>query len=162
MTRGLGWSFLDLGRRLERGLSLVELLGAALRCENNLDLLLEPVLEIADSVMTHRRRYFAELQPRSVLELLLRDEGNPRSLAFQLAKLQEHAGALPEGANPGGVRQLQQLVAALAESAERSLSVASKHPAELIPAFAELSQEFERVSELVTQVYFSHIVPRVN
>ena len=162
MTRGLGWSFLDLGRRLERGLSLVKLLGAALRCENELDLLLEPVLEIADSVMTHRQRYFAELQPRSVLELLLREEGNPRSLAFQLAKLVEHANALPEGVNPGGVRQVQQTIAALAESADRSLSGHTKHPAELIPALGELSHEFERVSELVTQVYFSHIVPRVN
>lgn len=162
MTRNLGWSFLDLGRRLERGLSLVELLGAALRCENDLDLLLEPVLEIADSVMTHRRRYFAELQPRSVLELLLREESNPRSLAFQLAKLVEHANALPEGTNPGGVQQVQQTIAELAESAMRSLSVESNHPADLIPALGELISKFERVSELVTQVYFSHIVPRVN
>ena len=147
---------------MERGLSLVKLLGAALRCENELDLLLEPVLEIADSVMTHRQRYFAELQPRSVLELLLREEGNPRSLAFQLAKLVEHANALPEGVNPGGVRQVQQTIAALAGSAERSLSGQSNHPADLIPALHELSKDFERVSELVTQVYFSHIVPRVN
>lgn len=162
MTRGHGWSFLDLGRRIERSLSLVELLGAVMRCESELDLLLEPVLEIADSVMTHRRRYFAELQPRSVLELLLRDDANPRSLAFQLAKLSEHGAALPEGVNPGGVRQVQQAIAELAVFAEHSLAVQTQQPADLIPALDELLKKFERVSELVTQVYFSHIVPRVN
>jgi len=162
MTRGHGWSFLDLGRRIERSLSLVELLKAALRCEDELDQLLEPVLEIADSVMTHRRRYFAELQPRSVLELLLREEGNPRSLAFQLAKLAEHATALPEGVNPGGVRQVQQTISELAVFAGHSLAVQTQQPADLIPALDELIRKFERVSELVTQVYFSHIVPRVN
>ena len=35
--------------------------------------LLEPLLEIADSVMTYRRRYFAEPRMDGVLDLLLLD-----------------------------------------------------------------------------------------
>jgi uncharacterized alpha-E superfamily protein len=59
--------------------------------------LLEAVLEIADSAMTYRRRYMTTLQVAPVLDLLLADETNPRSVAFQLSRLDEHVAALPRG-----------------------------------------------------------------
>ena len=57
--------------------------------------LLEAVLEIADSAMTYRRRYMTSLQAAPLLDLLLADESNPRSIAFQLVRLTEHVEALP-------------------------------------------------------------------
>ena len=39
--------------------------------------------------MTYRRRYMSRLQTAPVLDLLLADEANPRSLAYQLAALAE-------------------------------------------------------------------------
>src|SRR5213078_5041245 len=59
MTRGRGWKFLDFGRRLERGLSVLKLLEAVAKVRTHSAAILEPVLEIADSVMTYRRQYFA-------------------------------------------------------------------------------------------------------
>ena len=53
------------------------------------------LLEVADSSMTYRSRYFTTLQPEPVLDLLMADENNPRSLAFQLADLGEHFDRLP-------------------------------------------------------------------
>ena len=47
--------------------------------------MLEPLLEIADSSMTYRRRYFARPQLAPVLDLLLLDDTNTRAVAFQLA-----------------------------------------------------------------------------
>src|SRR5208282_5747719 len=91
MTRGLGWRFLEFGRRLERASRIVQWVRAGICPEIRSNALLEPLLEISDSVMTYRRRYFAGVQVSSVLELLILDEGNPRSLAFQLAALREHA-----------------------------------------------------------------------
>src|ERR1700677_798112 len=60
MTRGHGWRFLDIGRRLERAANIATLLQAALTVEAGGSDALEPVLEIADSVMTYRRRYYAQ------------------------------------------------------------------------------------------------------
>ena len=96
MTRGHGWRFLDFGRRLERGANLVNLLSSALSAKTNTSNLLEPLLEIADSSITYRRRYLAQAQLPSLIELLVLDQGNPRSLAFQLHALIEHAAHLPD------------------------------------------------------------------
>ncbi len=56
---------------------------------------MEAVLEIADSLMTYRSRYLSTLQPAPVLDLLLSDETNPRSIGFQLAALSDHVEGLP-------------------------------------------------------------------
>src|SRR5262245_36851288 len=48
--------------------------------------------------MTYRRRYRATLQVPPVIDLLAADEGNPRSVVFQLAALAEHVAALPRDA----------------------------------------------------------------
>ncbi len=95
MTRGLGWRFLDFGRRLERANHLARLFRAGICPEVKTASVLQPVLEIFDSVMTYRRRYLSGVQLPSVLELLLLDEGNPRSLAFQLEALRDHSEHLP-------------------------------------------------------------------
>ncbi len=96
MTRGLGWQFLDIGRRLERGIQVVALLRHGLvdpapsesrRIGN--------VLEVADSAMTYRSRYQTSLEVPLVLDLLLADEANPRSLAFQLDQLESRFRGLP-------------------------------------------------------------------
>ena len=51
--------------------------------------------------MTYRRRYPGSLQTAPVLDLLLADETNPRSLAFQLAALADDVDNLPrETAGP--------------------------------------------------------------
>src|SRR5205823_3620802 len=61
--------------------------------------LLEALLEICDSFMTYRRRYLATLQPAPVLDLLLADETNPRSLTFQMVALNDHVESLPRDKN---------------------------------------------------------------
>jgi uncharacterized circularly permuted ATP-grasp superfamily protein/uncharacterized alpha-E superfamily protein len=94
MTRGHGWRFLDFGRRLERAKNVAALLRAALLSERPVAVL-PGLLEIADSSMTYRRRYLAQPQISSVLELLLFDQGNPRSFLFQLTTLNAHAENLP-------------------------------------------------------------------
>jgi uncharacterized alpha-E superfamily protein len=96
MTRGHGWRFLDIGRRLERSLHLVELLQTMLDlAADETEPLLETILEIDDSLITYRSRYRANLQPAPALDLLLTDETNPRSLAFQLETLTDHVNHLP-------------------------------------------------------------------
>ncbi len=96
MTRGQGWRFLDMGRRLERSLKTLGLLRSTLTVIASPDgPLLEALLEIADSAMTYRRRYMSRLQTAPVLDLLLADEDNPRSLAFQFHSLSASIDELP-------------------------------------------------------------------
>jgi uncharacterized circularly permuted ATP-grasp superfamily protein/uncharacterized alpha-E superfamily protein len=95
MTRGHGWRFLDFGRRLERAMNLIEYTHAAIQVDGESGVILSPLLELADSSMTYRRRYFAQPRFGPALHLLLADRTNPRSLTFQIHALQEHVAHLP-------------------------------------------------------------------
>ena len=96
MTRGPGWHCLDMGRRLERAVYTVDLLRSLLvEVGEHEATVLETLLEIADSSMTYRSRYLTTLQCAPVLDLLLMDETNPRSVLYQLMALAEHVEHLP-------------------------------------------------------------------
>ena len=96
MTRTLGWRFLDLGRRLERSVHTVFAIHNLLLPEGeNETPALEAALEFGDCVITYRSRYLTTLQLAPVLDLLITDETNPRSLAYQLARIVEHIDYLP-------------------------------------------------------------------
>jgi uncharacterized alpha-E superfamily protein len=95
ITRGPGWHFLGLGRRIERSIQLVDLFRAIIvPLSPRTWPTLEMLLEVADSSMTYRSRYFTELQAAPVLDLLMNDDANPRSLAFQIHDLLEHCRCL--------------------------------------------------------------------
>ena len=96
LTRGPGWLFLSLGRRLERAMYSVRQMREITKPLTEQDWpLLEYLLEVADSSMTYRSRYYTTLQPLAVLDVLLADETNPRSLGFQLSHLVDLYGKLP-------------------------------------------------------------------
>jgi len=96
MTRGLGWRFMDMGRRMERALYQIGLLRIGLPwvCVPSHNAL-EALLEVSDSIMTYRARYRTAFQLAPALDLLLMDESNPKSLAFQLSQLAAHVEHLP-------------------------------------------------------------------
>jgi uncharacterized circularly permuted ATP-grasp superfamily protein/uncharacterized alpha-E superfamily protein len=82
MTRDLGWRFMSIGRRLERLQFQSVVLQRALAMDENGNL--EWLLELSDSIITYRARYRAQPEWLPVLDLLLRDETNPRSILFQI------------------------------------------------------------------------------
>lgn len=166
MTRGRGWRFLDLGRRLERGLSVVKLLQSAAKVTTQPEAVLEPVLEIADSVMTYRRQYFAAPQWPGVLTLLLRDISNPRSLAFQVNLLLEHASAVTAEPKAGSPEAELLRIHSLAEELQRmnvnELAAQNAPGAALLDFLNHCGAELSGLSEQITSHYFSHSVPRVS
>ncbi len=96
INRGPGWLFLSIGRRLERSIYLTRQLREITTPLAEQDRsLLECLLEVADSSMTYRTRYYTTLQPLAVLDVLMADETNPRSLDFQLSHLAELYEKLP-------------------------------------------------------------------
>jgi uncharacterized circularly permuted ATP-grasp superfamily protein/uncharacterized alpha-E superfamily protein len=96
MTRTLGWRFLDMGRRVERSLHTLMLVrNLLLPVHEREAAVLEAALEVADSLLTYRSRYLTNLQMAPVLDLLLTDETNPRSVVFQLVQMVAHVEQLP-------------------------------------------------------------------
>ena len=108
MTRNYGWSFLEMGRRIERAFNLSEailsLFGAPLEREEETGQLLF-LLELADSFITYRSRYRLDPMLPLVLDLLLLDESNPRSLAYQLVGISGHLAALPQSQQGAGLTE---------------------------------------------------------
>ncbi|MEM8781713.1 MAG: circularly permuted type 2 ATP-grasp protein [Planctomycetota bacterium] len=96
MTHGHGWRFLDLGRRVERAFALVRWMKALLvEPDPNEPMVLNALLSVSSSEMTYRSRYRMSVQAMPTIDLLLLDESNPRSVAFQLLKMEENVSALP-------------------------------------------------------------------
>ncbi|MCW2795489.1 circularly permuted type 2 ATP-grasp protein [Nocardioides sp.] len=117
MIRDPGWHMIGAGRALERAIQLSHLLRATTTVRRGIDVdreVLNAVLLASESAVTHRRRYRGYVRPGGVLELLLMDDENPRSLAFALTEAREHLAALP--ASTGSTRPerlLEDLIAEL-------------------------------------------------
>ncbi len=105
MYRFTGWRFLAIGRGIERGLHMSRLL-AHLTGPKAPDGALDMMLEIGDSVMTHRRRYSVSTNDLTVLDLLALDALNPRSILYQLDEIRRETALLPldkSGPPPSGL-----------------------------------------------------------
>jgi uncharacterized circularly permuted ATP-grasp superfamily protein/uncharacterized alpha-E superfamily protein len=150
MIRGQGWRFLETGRRLERGRSGLGLLGASASDQA----MLEPLIEICDSVMTYRRRYFSRPDWQGVVDLLFFDRANPRSIGFQVAVLRQEAEEFPGehtfGLFPRIKAQVEELHGRFSDATEPNAKELKK-----------LGEQLGALSDLVTQHYFSHSVRRV-
>ncbi len=99
MSRELGWILLDIGRRLERALMLGRFIQQTLAQSHTTPadpVMMELVLKTTENMITYRRRYRSHLALNTVLDLLLMDDKNPRSLIFQLDLLQSHIAGLPK------------------------------------------------------------------
>lgn len=91
MSRETGYFFLDMGKRLERAQFLARLILSAMeRTTLYNKSMFESLLNVNDIRITYRRRYKYRIEAESVLDILLFDESNPRSLAFQLERLSEN------------------------------------------------------------------------
>jgi uncharacterized circularly permuted ATP-grasp superfamily protein/uncharacterized alpha-E superfamily protein len=110
MTQRAGWRFLELGRRIERALMtcrLVRCFAFSGAIEGGLDVL----IELADSQITYRQRYLMVAALAPVIDLVMLDPNNPRSVVFQLERIETHLGALPKLNATGRLSPVQQIAA---------------------------------------------------
>jgi uncharacterized alpha-E superfamily protein len=167
MTRGHGWRFLDVGRRLERAINLTTLL-TAVAGRSSETAVLEPLLEVADSSMTYRRRYFARPQLPHVLELLLEDLTNARALAFQIEALSAHVQHLPRDPQAPSPTKEERLIAHAAVTLrEVDLEALSTRDADgrlsvLIELLNSMKETLLALSDAITHYYFTHGEQRVS
>lgn len=119
MTRNYGWSFIDMGRRLERAVNLASVVHALFVLPHGADeemSRMQFILELADSFITYRSRYRLDPSLPLVLDLLLLDEANPRSLAYQLVAISRHLESLPDNQRGASLAEDRRLILSLLTS----------------------------------------------
>src|SRR5947209_12777962 len=89
MNRLAGWHFLDLGKRIERGINTFRFArNFALHGATADDL--EVALDLIDSQITYRTRYMGGVAPGPVRDMVLLDPFNARSAAIQTQEDDHH------------------------------------------------------------------------
>jgi uncharacterized circularly permuted ATP-grasp superfamily protein/uncharacterized alpha-E superfamily protein len=163
MTRTLGWRFLDLGRRLERSWQMVSLLKSFLAEHRSEDPdTLEALLTVTDSLMTYRNRYLSTYQIPVVLDLVMSDVTNPRSILFQLLRIQEHLNAMPGNQARAMLTREQHLATSLVSDVELAnlyelseLKADGSRP-KLMKLLSRLEEELPKLSDAIAGHYLIH------
>ncbi|OBA63586.1 hypothetical protein A5647_04540 [Mycobacterium sp. 1100029.7] len=125
MVRDVGWSMMDIGKRIERGLWLTALLGATLTTARGTaaeQTVIESTLVACESLVIYRRRTVGQVSIAAVTELMLFDANNPRSLLYQLERLRANLKDLPSAS---GSSRAERMVEEISTLLRRS------HPAQL-------------------------------
>ena len=155
MTRDDGWRFLSLGRYIERLFFVATTVGEVAASGEDAALL-QWLLELSDSAMTYRARYVRPAEWLAAADLLLCDRRNPRSAAFQLAKLAKQVRLLPSAG-------LEELIAEIGEAqamchiAEPATGGLLVRPGALEDFLRRCERLALRLSDALTLRYFSHI-----
>lgn len=162
-----GWRFLDIGRHLERVLYTLELFKLAFIAARNPGVpLWEVVMTTTDNLTAYRRRYRSALHPAAIIDLLLFDEDNPRSIGYQLRHLQAQIGRLPQQTgSPYRSTEERLILEAVSTLQLADIEVlaqgSDRFNAELARLLEALHQPLNKLSDAIAHSHFSHVeVPR--
>ncbi len=165
MTRSLAWRFLELGKRIERAVhvaSLIQLIQVELKSEESV---IEAILDVGDSKMTYRGRYLSVIHRVAAIELMLTDETNPRSLAYQLLSIKEHVANLPSNDSAPFGSPEEQIADSLLHYVKllrlEDLESSNDPNGNVAKLMERVSSELPKLSELISHRYLIHAgVPR--
>jgi len=169
MVRDPGWRFMDAGRRIERGVQLASLLQAIVVVERGTatdSLLLESALIAAESIVTYRRRYRSHAQLETILDLLVIDPDNPRSLAYQVDLLAADLRLLPPADRGARLSRPEKLVLEATTALRLADTAALAAPGpdgarpDLAAFLAHISGLLRRTSEAIDAESFVHSLPQ--
>jgi uncharacterized alpha-E superfamily protein len=165
MTRDDGWRLLIIGRRIERLIFLTSAIGHFLRLPSTRAAgSLEWLLELTDSIITYRSRYMTQPQWLPTLDLIVLDEGNPHSVAFQLQTLIRYLrnlarllGGPPDDTLRPMLTRLQTFDFACFEGPLRDPGADKGPRIELAVVLDEISLSAATLSDRLAMRYFSHV-----
>jgi uncharacterized circularly permuted ATP-grasp superfamily protein/uncharacterized alpha-E superfamily protein len=165
MPHHQGWLFFDIGRYLERVVRTLDLFKLAFITARSPGVpLWEVVLTITDNLTAYRRRYRSALHPTAIIDLLLFDEGNPRSVGYQLRRLQRNISRLqPPDDSPYRSAEERLILESLSTlqladiAALATLSHDStRSSAELLRLLDAVQRPLLGLSDALTHSHFSH------
>ncbi|MGO9876357.1 MAG: circularly permuted type 2 ATP-grasp protein [Acidimicrobiia bacterium] len=169
MVRDPGWRFMDAGRRIERALQLAALLRTTVTAERSTatdSLLVESVLIAVESIITYRRRYRSHAQLQTLLDLLVFDGDNPRSVAYQLDQLAVDVRLIPRLDRGPRLSEAQRLVLetstalGLAESAQLARTQGDGIRSDLDEFLTNILELLSRTADAIDRDHFVHQLPQ--
>ena len=150
MNRAAGWRFLEMGRRAERAINTARFarqFAFDAASSEDLDLL----LTLADSQITYRSRYLVGPLLAPVRDLVVLDSYNPRSVAFQIAALNDHIASLPSLREGGLIDPPHRLAVTL----QAAMSAGEAAAFDTKSLFA-LEQDLLKLADVIGSHYFPH------
>jgi uncharacterized alpha-E superfamily protein len=150
MNRAAGWRFLEMGRRAERAINTVRFARQFAYDEAGEDDL-DVLLTLVDCQITYRSRYLVGPALAPVRDLAVLDPYNPRSVAFQVATLNDHIAALPSLKEHGLIERPQRLAVAL----QATLTTAEATALDVKTLFA-MEQDLLNLADAIGLHYFPH------
>lgn len=166
ISREQGWNLLDAGRKIEQSLLIISMLRSTLvsRGEGQVEYILqEAVLKSNESLVNYRFKYRAHLQLPFVLDLLLLDPNNPRSLVYQVERLKAYLSGLPK-INVGHALAEHERLAleafTMIKLADKDiLAIADRHTnryKKLDEFLTKMNMLLHNISNVVSKTYFKH------
>lgn len=163
MTRGHGWRFLDIGRRIQRGILTLKLIKNMLlsKTENERQIL-TALLEVGDGTLTYFGRYGTKLHSAPIADLLMCDESNPHSVAFQAATIEKTVNELPQATDSVFFTPLDKEILKLTSQFRLadiySLVKENDGKREILANYCdERIKEFQNIEDMLSREYFNHI-----
>jgi uncharacterized circularly permuted ATP-grasp superfamily protein/uncharacterized alpha-E superfamily protein len=149
MSQLAGWRFLELGRRTERAIATCRFV-RQFAFASERDSALDVLLELADSQITYRLRYVMVAAAAPVIDLVALDSNNPRSVAYQLIRIETHLAALPKRSVDGRLSPPEQIAATLATHL-RTADAAALDAA----AFLDTEAGLMKLADVIAATYFT-------
>jgi uncharacterized circularly permuted ATP-grasp superfamily protein/uncharacterized alpha-E superfamily protein len=166
ISREQGWIMLDAGRKMEQSLSLVSMLSQTLTGHYDEQIeydLQEAVLTSHESLVNYRYKYRAPLQLSLVLDLMLLDPNNPRSLMYQLERLKAYLANLPraqgDNANPDHERLIWEAYSLLKLADKDQLSRPDKAAWRYVNLeffLSRINALLAAIPDIISKTYFKH------
>ena len=166
MIRGIGWRFMELGKRIERAqhiISTVRSLMTPIVDEADQSTLLTALLVSMEVLITYRRRRRQRRGIELGLELVMLDASNPRSLLFQLERLQQLLAELPAADTRGSElpdedRALLEALSGLKLSRLVQLSETTANSREEMDSLlAQLERLLHDFNQAISDKHFDHL-----
>src|SRR5664279_297266 len=148
ISREQGWIMLDLGRKIEQSLLVITMLKTTMVKKNNDQVeynLHQSILMSNESLVNYRYKYRRPLQTLLVIDLLLFDPNNPRSLTYQVVRLKSYLQNLPKNNGGHSLTEYERLIL----EADTLLKLADKN--EL--AIAE-GHEYRKLNAFLSKLYY--------
>jgi uncharacterized circularly permuted ATP-grasp superfamily protein/uncharacterized alpha-E superfamily protein len=161
MVQDVGWTMMDIGKRIERGLALTALLRATLttvRSAGAEQTITESTLVACESSVIYRRRMLGKVSVAAVADLVLFDTENPRSLVYQLERLRTDLKALPGSSGSSRPERLvDDLITRLRRLDPADLEVVSADGtrAELADLLNGMHRDLRELSGVITATHLS-------
>ena len=161
MVQDVGWTMMDIGKRIERGLGLTALLRATLctvRSPGAEQTVTESMLVACESSVIYRRRTLGKISVSAVADLVLFDGENPRSLVYQFERVRQDLRRLPSSSGASRSERLADDIAARLRRVDPDdLEIIGPDGtrAELADLLDGLHADLRELSNLVTAAHLS-------